>query len=47
MRPQNVELIPYLTLFLVHGFGVGCLCGMVFRRSKIAAVVAFGVSLFW
>jgi hypothetical protein len=42
------ELAPtgvYLTLGLLHGFGFGTLCGLLCRRTLVAAVLALGLSL--
>lgn len=36
---------PYLTLWLSHGFSIGCLCGLLFRKPVVAGVIALGLSL--
>jgi hypothetical protein len=40
-----LQMGPYLTLGLGHGFSVGCLCGLVFRKPVIGGVIATGAGL--
>ncbi len=37
--------LPYLLLWLLHGFALGELCGLLFRKGLVACVLAFGLSL--
>jgi hypothetical protein len=40
-----LQMGPYLTLGLSQGFGVGCLCGLLFRKPVIASAVAVAAAL--
>jgi hypothetical protein len=37
--------VPFLLMWFLHGFGIGHVCGMLFRKALVAVMVALGVGV--